>query len=148
MNITGLLFIFVTYAVLKSMVIADIDEDAIVIAAPTLPSFNLNTTGLFEFRDVGGFNALEDATANIGIAIADTGRIILAVIQFIIDIVVYIALFLAFIVVNSFTGIYDDPDTPTNEEAPWYINTIIATPAIVMVGIMGYKLLRSGDETE
>lgn len=137
MNFTGLIFIFITYAVLKSMIIADVDAQSITIEAPSLPSLDLNVT--FNYVSIGGIDAIADAIHNLYITIAGIAQATVALVVFLYDLIVYLVQLFLFITVNAFTGF---------DGAPWYINTITATPAIVMVGIIGYKLLRSGSDEE
>ncbi len=138
MRLVALVFLLVTYATVKAMIIADVAPEDTLFNLPEFPTLELNTTNLFDFEAVGGPDSISEATHNIAIAIGDTAKIILSVILFIIKIVFYLALLVAFLAANAFTGF--------GSEAPAWLNAIFVAPMAIGIAIVVYKLIRSGDD--
>jgi hypothetical protein len=143
MNTTGLVFIFITYSILKAMIFADATNTNLADDIPTFPEFTYNQTEvdeLFDFVTVSGVDAIAEAVQNIAIAIVGGFKIIVAVLLYLFDLLLFIGQMIGFLVVNAFTGLGD--------EAPWYINLILVAPTTVMIGMIIYKSIRSGDDTQ
>lgn len=142
MNLVGLIFSFITYALIKSMVIAYFAGSGAIADSgftdlPEFPTFNLDTDELFDFIGVGGLNSIAEATENIAIAIQDAARIIFAIISFIGSLLLFIGQLFLFLIANAFTGI---------DDAPPFINLLLVTPAVFLLGMILYKSVRSGED--
>lgn len=141
MNFSGLAFIFITYAVLKAMVLADVTGVPLEEEIPSIPIFEYNQTEideLFDFVTVSGVDAIAEAVQNVAIAIVGGFKVIVASVLFLFDMLVFVGQLVGFILTSAVTGV----------DGPWYIDALIGLPMIIIATVMIYKLLRSGDDEQ
>lgn len=130
MSILQILFIIVSFAVVKGLIINEANSTAFELPTFTPPSIT--------FQDVpdscGGFT---DCIEYIGDLLTNVVLGVIYLILFIVELVRYIGLLTIFIAQNAFQGVDGAPD---------WLNLLMSTPLIAGTAIIIYKLARSGED--
>lgn len=134
MNIAALTFGLLAYNLVKAMIL--FETGATVPEFPDPPSFEFDTT--FDFVAVGGVDAVADAIQNLVEVFRVVGAALLSTIVFLGDLTIFVFGVIGFLFEITFSTI---------EGAPSYINVLVVSTPIVVVLIIVYKLLRSGESS-
>lgn len=134
MNIAPLLYTLLLYTTLKGMILYEAGAEPLEL--PVVPTFSTNEQ--FDFRDVAGLDAVADAIYNLVEVFRVVAIYVIDSLIFTGELIVYIGALIITIGGLVFTTI---------EGAPYYVNILVTTPQVLMMGIIIYKMLRSG-ETE
>jgi hypothetical protein len=129
MKFTALIFLFITFAVIEAMVIAT-TTDGLEIDFPEMGTPELN------FKDIGECSGIASCTKLIAFAIFNGALGIIAAVQYAFYLSRYIVQIIGLVLQLSFTGI---------PGAPFYVDLIVMTPLLGTLGVIIYKLLRTGN---
>lgn len=144
MNLSQILFTMVAYGIISLFIVGDTTPGT-TLELPTfdIPDFTFESygsegsCGTFDVGECIEF--LGRVMRNIGIAIRNIGIGIIGFTQLIFNLVVYIVELSALVLTLLFTGV---------DGAPWYVNIFITLPFIGGIGLITYKLVRSGDSDD
>lgn len=129
MKIVALLFIFLSYSVVKAMALEEINDTP----AFTFPTFELPSLDFIDLS--GGCGSFTDCIEYVGAVIYNFSLGIIFLILLIIELIVYVLELVALLVAIQFTGF---------DGAPQWVNTILTTPFLAAVGFIIFKLIRKG----
>lgn len=125
--IVFILFAFSTFKILY----ANSNDAAPHFEFPTLDPPDI------EFRNVsGGCGGFIDCTEYLGAVLFNIGAGIIFLVLFLIELIVYVIELFALIVEVTFTGFAG---------APWWVNALSTLPFFMAIGIIIYRLVRSGE---
>lgn len=119
------------FSVLKAMILADVSANGIEFPEFNDPQYEFVDVNDMNFYSVGGINAVSEALHNIGEILEFVGRNTIALLETILNGVVFIAEWALFIVTNSITPI---------EGAPAFVNVLLVTPITAAVGVMVFSM--------
>lgn len=128
-SLLALTFFLLAFTIFKILYVNE-DSGVPSISFPTFEPPDIT------FIDVsGGCGGFIDCTEYLANVIFNIGAGIIFLVQFIIELVVYIVQFFAVLIQVQFIGI---------DGAPWFINLLLATPISVAIGLILFKMFRSG----
>lgn len=132
MKIIAVIFIFLSFTIFKAMVLETTQPDSFDIPTLDFPDLEFN-----ELPDgCGGFT---DCIEYVGNIIVNLVLGVVYVVLLLFNLVVFIAALFVLVGEVTITGI---------EDAPAWVNLIIFTPYLGIVGIILFKLIRKGDASD
>lgn len=135
MNLAALFTGVLMYAIIKTMIIANIlGGGSLVLDVPEIPEYGLDG---FETRPfaTGGIGIVT-ATQNIAIAIFNIVVSIITIIAFLAKMLIYLGALFIFVIINGLAPI---------PGAPGLVNVLFLTPIAMLVGVIMFKSFRKGD---
>lgn len=130
MKIGFILFVFLAYAMAKVLILNE-SQGQPAIDFPTLdiPSF--------DFVDLsGGCGGFVDCIEYVGAVLLNMTLGIIFIVLLLINLIVYVFEVIGKILSLTFEGI---------EGAPFWVNALVVTPFLAALGVVIFKLIRSGE---
>lgn len=129
MKLLTIIFIFVSWTVVKGAIQSDLAGTPIV----TFPVFETPT---FEFIDLsGGCGGFTDCLEYIGAVIYNIGLGLIFLVLFLVELIQYIIAFFQLVIQIQFTGI---------PGAPYIVNVLLTTPFLAAIALIIYNATRRG----
>lgn len=130
MKIIAIFFALTAFTVLKAMILQEVVGQDVV----QFPEFDVPET---EFVDLsGGCSGFIDCNEYIGNVLKNIGTGVIALVLFLIELVQFAYGLISLLISVSFAGI---------DGAPTVVNVLLSLPFIIGIGVILYKMLRSGD---
>lgn len=132
MKFVTILFILVAYAAGGILIADEASETGLDFPTFNAPEFVAGAFSDCEWYDLGCH------AGNIAEAVLLIYGTFLYVIQLLIEFLRYTLAWIVLVFTVMFTGVQD---------APWWVNVLLGLPFIAGIGIISYKLIRSGDDS-
>lgn len=132
MKLINVVFVFLAFTIFKSMVLAETQPDAITFPSMDFPDLEFETIP-------DGCSGFTDCIEYVGKVIVNLVLGIVYVVLLLFNLIAFIAALFVTVGEVTVTGI---------DNAPWWVNLIVFTPYLGIVGVILYKMIRKGDASD